>query len=203
MQGNYTAGALNAVPGIFALPATFQGQKVNLLQYFNGHLQSSNRGGDCGVSINFLDGGGATPLMDDKPANCGSCKQKSMFCRRSQVPQLMSAAGPFSNVCISSLLYCSAAVSTARPKTFSVVLTVGFRLRVHHASLPARTDVNIRRHVQHSQIHGSQRSRGRLLHSASRAIRLVIWRHRQRRRRHQEPSDHPLRTTMSATRQRA
>ena len=55
------------VPGILA-PGEFNGTKVNLLPYFNGGLKSTNRGGSAGVAVNFLDGGGATPLMDSKPA---------------------------------------------------------------------------------------------------------------------------------------
>lgn len=72
--GNYTPGALNAVPGILA-PATYNGEQVNLLQYFDGELKSTNRGGKCGVSVNFLDGGGAAPLMNDRAANCKNCNQ--------------------------------------------------------------------------------------------------------------------------------
>jgi hypothetical protein len=72
--GNYTPGAMNAVPGILT-PGTYNGEQVNLLQYFNGALESSNRGGNCGVAINFLDGGGAAPLMNDKAANCHDCEQ--------------------------------------------------------------------------------------------------------------------------------
>lgn len=72
--GNYTAGAKNAVPGILA-PGTYNGEQVNLLQYFDGELLSTNRGGKCGVSVNFLDGGGAAPLMEDKAANCNDCNQ--------------------------------------------------------------------------------------------------------------------------------
>ncbi|KAL9128216.1 MAG: hypothetical protein Q9217_003062 [Psora testacea] len=56
------------VPGILA-PGEFNGTKVNLLPYFNGGLKSSNRGGSSGVAVNFLDDGGAKPLMDNKPAN--------------------------------------------------------------------------------------------------------------------------------------
>ena len=41
---------------------------MNLLPYFNGMLASSNRGGSAGVSVNFLDDGGAAPLMKNMPA---------------------------------------------------------------------------------------------------------------------------------------
>ncbi|KAF2438852.1 hypothetical protein P171DRAFT_467031 [Karstenula rhodostoma CBS 690.94] len=66
--GNYTQPNKNAVPGILA-KGTYEGEDVNLLPYFDGTLKSSNRGGSSGVSINFLDGGGAAPLMENKPAN--------------------------------------------------------------------------------------------------------------------------------------
>lgn len=56
------------VPGILAA-GTYNGAEVNLLPYFNGDLASSNRGGSSGVSVNFLDGGGAAPLMKNMPAN--------------------------------------------------------------------------------------------------------------------------------------
>ncbi len=72
--GNYSAGAMNAVPGILT-PGTYNGEQVNLLQYFDGELASSNTGGKCGVAVNFLDGGGAAPLMKDKAANCNTCNQ--------------------------------------------------------------------------------------------------------------------------------
>lgn len=56
------------VPGILA-PGEINGTKVNLLPYFSGELKSTNRGGDSGVSVNFLDGGGAEPLKMNKPAD--------------------------------------------------------------------------------------------------------------------------------------
>ncbi|KAI8625085.1 hypothetical protein F5Y19DRAFT_489928 [Xylariaceae sp. FL1651] len=62
------------VPGILA-PGEYNGTKVNLLPYFNGELASSNRGGDEGVSVNFLDDGGAEPLKNNKPANTESSQQ--------------------------------------------------------------------------------------------------------------------------------
>jgi hypothetical protein len=66
--GNYTQPNKNAVPGILA-KGMYMGTEVNLLPYFDGTLASSNRGGSKGVSINFLDGGGAAPLMKNMPAN--------------------------------------------------------------------------------------------------------------------------------------
>lgn len=73
--GNYTKPNVGiAVPGILA-PGTFNGTSVNLLPYFDGSLESSNRGGRSGVSVNFLDDGGAVPLMMNKPANGTSSAQ--------------------------------------------------------------------------------------------------------------------------------
>ena len=66
--GNYTTPNKLAVPGILAKDAKYNGTTVNLLPYFSGDLLSSNRGGTKGVGINFLDGGGATPLTKNKPA---------------------------------------------------------------------------------------------------------------------------------------
>lgn len=66
--GNYTQPNKNAVPGILA-PGEVNGTKVNLLPYFDGSLKSSNRGGSAGVSVNFLDDGGAAPLMKNMPSN--------------------------------------------------------------------------------------------------------------------------------------
>jgi len=73
--GNYTMPNVGVtVPGILA-PGEIDGTKVNLAPYFNGGLASSNRGGKSGVSINFLDGGGAEPLKNNKPANNNTSKQ--------------------------------------------------------------------------------------------------------------------------------
>jgi len=73
--GNYTMPNVGvSVPGILA-PATVNGTKVNLLPYFSGGLASSNRGGSSGVSINFLDGGGAAPLMKNMPADSMTSNQ--------------------------------------------------------------------------------------------------------------------------------
>ncbi|KAH8889462.1 hypothetical protein GQ53DRAFT_869866 [Thozetella sp. PMI_491] len=67
--GNYTMPNVGiTVPGILAI-GDFNGTKVNLLPYFNGALASSNRGGSSGVSVNFLDGGGAAPLLKNMPAD--------------------------------------------------------------------------------------------------------------------------------------
>ena len=62
------------VPGILA-PATVNGTYVNLAPYFTGMLASTNMGGSSGVSVNFLDGGGAAPLMMNMAANDTSSNQ--------------------------------------------------------------------------------------------------------------------------------
>jgi len=83
--GNYTKLVIEgvtwpdvAVPGILA-NGTVDGEDVNLLPYFNGGLASSNRGGSSGVAINFLDDGGAAPLMMNKPANGTSSNQYKLL----------------------------------------------------------------------------------------------------------------------------
>lgn len=66
--GNYTKPNVGiAVPGILA-PGMYNGEEVNLLPYFNGCLESTNVNGKP-ASVNFLDGGGAAPLMKNMPAN--------------------------------------------------------------------------------------------------------------------------------------
>ena len=73
--GNYTMPNHNAVPGILNPNATFNGTKVNLVPYFSGALKSTNVGKKHGVSVNFLDGGGAAPLEKNLPADPGSSHQ--------------------------------------------------------------------------------------------------------------------------------
>lgn len=72
--GNYTQPNHNAVPGILAANASFNGTAVNLVPYFTGALESSNVNGSA-ASVNFLDDGGAAPLMVNKPANGTSSNQ--------------------------------------------------------------------------------------------------------------------------------
>lgn len=62
------------VDGILA-PGTYNGTAVNLLPYFDGGFASSNRGGASGVAVNFLDDGGAAPLMMNMPSNGTSSNQ--------------------------------------------------------------------------------------------------------------------------------
>jgi hypothetical protein len=73
--GNYTQPNVGiAVPGILTA-GTFNGTDVNLLQYFDGALLSTNNGSSMGVSMNFLDDGGAAPLMLNKPSNTTTSAQ--------------------------------------------------------------------------------------------------------------------------------
>lgn len=64
--GNMTSDPV--VMGI-VMPGTYNGVAVNLAPYFSGALNSTNHGGSSGVSVNFLDGGAATPLENGMPAN--------------------------------------------------------------------------------------------------------------------------------------
>ncbi|MCJ1293851.1 hypothetical protein MMC34_005407 [Xylographa carneopallida] len=66
--GNYTKPNVGIkVPGILAA-GMYNGTNVNLLPYFDGGLASSNNG-TAAVAMNFLDDGGAVPLMMNMPAN--------------------------------------------------------------------------------------------------------------------------------------
>lgn len=83
--GNYTKPNIPgitfpdvAVPGILA-PGTVNGTKVNLLSFFDGSLASSNRGGSSGVAVNFLDDGGAAPLMKNLPSNGQTSNQYKLL----------------------------------------------------------------------------------------------------------------------------
>lgn len=67
--GNYTFPNVGiAVNGILTA-GTYNGTNVNLLPYFDGSLLSTNGGGNSGVSVNFLDDGGAQPLLMNQPSN--------------------------------------------------------------------------------------------------------------------------------------
>ncbi|SCZ87274.1 BZ3500_MvSof-1268-A1-R1_Chr2-2g04740 [Microbotryum saponariae] len=67
------------VPGILNPNGTYNGTAVNLVPYFSGALASTNRGGNSGVSVNFLDGGGAAPLMNNTAANSNSTNQYKLL----------------------------------------------------------------------------------------------------------------------------
>ncbi|KAK4496052.1 hypothetical protein PRZ48_013321 [Zasmidium cellare] len=77
--GNYTTPNVGVkVPGILA-PGMVNGTAVNLLPYFSGGLASTNTGGSSGKAVNFLDGGGAAPLMKNMPANDDSSRQYKLL----------------------------------------------------------------------------------------------------------------------------
>lgn len=66
--GNYTMPNVGVkVPGILA-EGKVDDEDVKLAPYFSGALKSTNRG-DKPTCVNFLDGGGAEPLMKNMPAN--------------------------------------------------------------------------------------------------------------------------------------
>lgn len=63
--GNFTpapTGSKVAVMGILNPNGTYMGTPVNLVPYFDGGLLSTNDGGKASAK-NFLDDGGAAPLM--------------------------------------------------------------------------------------------------------------------------------------------
>ncbi|CEJ56762.1 hypothetical protein PMG11_02960 [Penicillium brasilianum] len=78
--GNYTQPNVGVmVPGILNPNGTYNNTKVNLVPYFDGGLASSNEGGNSGVAKNFLDGGGAAPLMKNMPAEDETSNQYKLL----------------------------------------------------------------------------------------------------------------------------
>jgi hypothetical protein len=78
--GNYTQPNVGvAVPGILNPKGSYNGTPVNLVPYFSGALASTNNGGSSGVSVNFLDGGGAAPLLKNMPADDTSSNQYTLL----------------------------------------------------------------------------------------------------------------------------
>jgi hypothetical protein len=68
--GNYSATVNNmVVPGILNPNGELNGVKVNLVPYFDGTLNSTNTNDAAGGHKNFLDDGGAAPLMKNMPSN--------------------------------------------------------------------------------------------------------------------------------------
>ncbi|KAK0351770.1 hypothetical protein LTR91_025340 [Friedmanniomyces endolithicus] len=74
--GNYTEPSNGMlVPGMLNPNGEYNGTAFNLLPYFNGCDISTNNGTvfnlitNPPISQDFLDGGGATPLMHNLPAN--------------------------------------------------------------------------------------------------------------------------------------
>lgn len=76
--GNYTQPNVGiAVPGILAA-GKYNGTDVDLLGYFNGTMNSTNRGG-MATMVNFLDGGGAVPLTMNMPAFANATSSNQYF----------------------------------------------------------------------------------------------------------------------------
>lgn len=67
--GNYTTPNTGVKVAGIAAPNVYEGHEVNLLPYFTGGYASTNLGGPHGVAKNFLDDGGATALLQTKPAD--------------------------------------------------------------------------------------------------------------------------------------
>jgi hypothetical protein len=61
--GNYTTPNTGVAVAGFAAPAVYNGTDVALLLYFTGSLNSTNEGGDVGISKLILEDGGPVPLM--------------------------------------------------------------------------------------------------------------------------------------------
>jgi len=88
--GNYSAAGKSGyyVPGILAA-GDYQGTPVSLVSYFDGSMNSTNVGvpGAYHVAgnnsqpgqVNFLDGGGPTPLLNSMPANNVSSHQYGLM----------------------------------------------------------------------------------------------------------------------------
>lgn len=73
--GNYTQPNVGvSVPGILNPKGSYKGVPVNLVPYFDGGLYSTNENGKPSA-VNFLDGGGAAPLMKNMPANDKTSRQ--------------------------------------------------------------------------------------------------------------------------------
>lgn len=72
--GNYSACAVGGSTAGILAPANYGGEDVNLLPYFNGCLLSTNVNNKPS-SVNFLDGGGAAPLMNNMPSNDPNANQ--------------------------------------------------------------------------------------------------------------------------------
>lgn len=75
--GNYSPlGGKHNVSGILA-NGTYNGTQVSLLKYFDGSLKSTNVNNNA-TAVNFLDGGGAAPLKQNKAANDDSSRQYTL-----------------------------------------------------------------------------------------------------------------------------
>lgn len=95
--GNYTNGSMNVVPGILA-------KDGNLVQFFDGSMSTTNEN-DVPSKVNFLDDGGAAPLLLNKPANGTNSRQYTLVTHLYQV--------------FGSLLGCSQQSDTSTFKPYS------------------------------------------------------------------------------------
>lgn len=74
--GNYTKPNVGVVVTGILNKGMYNGSEVNLLPYFDGGLASTNTGnGTAGGVVNFLDGGGAAPLLKNMPAEDNTSAQ--------------------------------------------------------------------------------------------------------------------------------
>jgi len=62
--GNYSSAANQSYPAFGGI----LGQEGDLAKYFDGSMDTTNRGG-MKTKVNFLDGGAATPLMNNTAAD--------------------------------------------------------------------------------------------------------------------------------------
>ena len=68
--GNYTNGSMNAVPGILGVDG-------DLLKFFDGSMATTNEN-NVPTKVNFLDDGGAAPLLLNKPSNGTNSRQYTL-----------------------------------------------------------------------------------------------------------------------------
>ncbi|KAF2806179.1 uncharacterized protein BDZ99DRAFT_510646 [Mytilinidion resinicola] len=76
--GNYTTPNVGIAANGILNNGTYKGEPVSLLQYFDGALESTNFNGKA-IAVNFLDGGGAAPLLLNMPANNTSSIQYGLI----------------------------------------------------------------------------------------------------------------------------
>jgi hypothetical protein len=72
--GNYTQPNIGIrVPGILA-PGVYDGYNVSLAKFFDGSMNTTNDNNVASM-VNFLDGGGAAPLLMNMPAHGNTTNQ--------------------------------------------------------------------------------------------------------------------------------
>ncbi|KAL9121338.1 MAG: hypothetical protein Q9187_002104 [Circinaria calcarea] len=91
--GNYAKPNVGIEVNGILNPGTYNGTAVNLLPFFNGGLASTNNGAKEGAVVNFLDDGGAAPLMANKPANGTDSNQLFMALDPYQVGYFITQVG--------------------------------------------------------------------------------------------------------------